>query len=64
METDKNIMPELTLFPRLEKVASFIKRVLPEPEINDRGASDMLDRMLYDLPPYQPQPKQLEIPYE
>lgn len=58
MEKDPNIMPEFTLFPRLERVAGFIKRLvtfLPTdaPDYMSehyRGGAAMLDRELYDNP--------------
>lgn len=65
METDKNPMPDVHLFPRLERAAEFIKglvRFLPS-EAPDymsnhyRGGAAMLDRELYD------NPDQLELDY-
>lgn len=57
METpDPNPMPEVHIFPRLERIGHFVSRLvsfLPEcaPDYmsnHNRGAAPMLDRELYD----------------
>ena len=58
VEVDKNIMPEIELFPRLERVGHFIKRLvtflpLEAPDHMSehyRGGAALLDRELYDIP--------------
>jgi hypothetical protein len=66
MEKDPNPMPELTLFPRLEKLGrclgrlvSFLPAQAPDHMSNHyRGGAAMLDRELYD------DPNQLEFDYD
>lgn len=56
MEADRNPMPEMVLFPRVQRAAEFIKRLVSfnptsAPDyMSDhyRGGAAMLDRELYD----------------
>ncbi len=47
MENKDGFPVRIDLFPKLTKVANFIKRLLPKPEIPNRGASECLDDELY-----------------
>ncbi len=65
MESDKNPMPELDLFPNLTRVcrvAHFIFDHLRSPGLSDhnRGGGPALDSALYDQPA-QPDNNQLEL---
>lgn len=54
---NENIMPEIRLFPTLDRVAGFIGRVVSLGHVAEtclsehkRGAAEMLDSQLYDQP--------------
>lgn len=50
MESDKNPMPRLDLFPRITRVCHFIFDHLQSPGLSDHntGGGPMLDRELYE----------------
>lgn len=60
-ERDPSIFPKMEIVSNpFKKIGRFICDRLYSDTPNT-GAADMIDRMLYDLPPYVPQPKQLEL---
>lgn len=52
MESDRNPLPEIDLFPRISRVVHFLFDHITSEGLSDHatGASEMLDRELYDQP--------------